>query len=171
MWAASVSPMDVGEVLQRERKKRQQIAADLQNLQQKLLESDTKIRVLESVVVEYDEIPAETILTMPRTEAILRVMTDEARPLSPEDIRQALNDRGRTDEYNAVSAAIAHLQRTDRVHSVGRGAWVLGAGDFFHEDESVEPTQGQLEDWAAQHEALRDEHDEIEARRARGEIA
>jgi hypothetical protein len=69
---------------------------------------------------------------MPRTEAILAVLGNE--PMSPNDIVTQLHKLGRDDEYNAVSAALAHLQRSGRAMSMGRGQWVSksAAGRIVH---------------------------------------
>lgn len=69
---------------------------------------------------------ATSIRGLARTDAIEEVLKRAGRPLGPTEITQALNTRGRADRYNAVSAAVAYLGRTGRVHSVGRAQWVHG---------------------------------------------
>jgi hypothetical protein len=70
-----------------------------------------------------------------RTDAIEAVLASATEPMSPTAIVARLHDLGRDDNYSAVSAALAYLHRTHRVHSVGRGQWVLG-----HNDEELAPT-------------------------------
>jgi hypothetical protein len=65
-------------------------------------------------------------LRLSRTDAILSVLRRAGRPMSPTEIRDALHELGREDEYNAVSAALAHLAKSDRAQSIGRAAWVAG---------------------------------------------
>jgi DNA repair exonuclease SbcCD ATPase subunit len=61
-----------------------------------------------------------------RTDAILGVLRRAGRPMSPTEIREALHELGREDEYNAVSAALAHLAKSERAQSIGRAQWVAG---------------------------------------------
>jgi hypothetical protein len=61
-----------------------------------------------------------------RTDAILNVLRRAGRPMSPTEIQDALHELGREDEYNAVSAALAHLAKSERARSIGRAQWVAG---------------------------------------------
>jgi hypothetical protein len=65
-------------------------------------------------------------LQLSRTDAILSVLGAAGRPMTPTEIRDALHELGREDEYNAVSAALAHLAKSERARSVGRAQWVAG---------------------------------------------
>lgn len=68
------------------------------------------------------------ISTMARTDAIEWVLKEYGpdTPVSPAQITETLEVFGRIDEYNAVSAALAHLQRSGRAHALARGKWVYG---------------------------------------------
>ena len=61
-----------------------------------------------------------------RVAAVERVLSMSAEPLSPSDIEVRLRAFGRDDEYDSISAALAHLKRTDRAHSPRRGEWIAG---------------------------------------------
>jgi hypothetical protein len=74
---------------------------------------------------------AEHWREMARTEAILAVLRKaeaegEEHGLSPAQITKRLLRHGRDDQYNPVSAALAHLKDTGRAHTVGRGQWKAG---------------------------------------------
>jgi len=78
----------------------------------------------------------QRMLKMNRTDAVETVLRTTSGPVSPNDIVRLLNNLGRDDEYNAVSAALAHLARTGRAHTVERGSWQAGPGpDDAHHDE------------------------------------
>ena len=68
-----------------------------------------------------------TEISLPRTEAILRVLGQTQDPLSPGDIVRRLGAMGRTgDTAHNVSAALSYLASTKKqVQSLGRGKWVL----------------------------------------------
>lgn len=79
---------------------------------------------LEVVDEETSGEPDEEFLDLPRTDAIVRVLLDHPRGLSPAALRDALRERGRDDEYQVVSAALAHLKNQGRVTSPKRGLYV-----------------------------------------------
>ena len=78
-------------------------------------------------------------LAMPRTDAVelaiqeitSNVMVDAA---SPGDIENFLRNRGRDDSREAIGGAIAHLNRTSRIQSVGRAQWALADSIDLRED-------------------------------------
>lgn len=74
-----------------------------------------------------DNVPAHARwATLPRTDAVERVLVRAGRPVSPTDIARFLQRVGRDDDERSVSATLAHLSRTDRAHAVRRGYWVSG---------------------------------------------
>lgn len=79
---------------------------------------------LEVVEEEAPAEPDEEILDLPRTDAIVRVLLDYPRGLSPARLRDVLQERGRDDEYPVVSAALSHLKSQGRVTSPKRGLYV-----------------------------------------------
>lgn len=65
-----------------------------------------------------------------RTEAILRVMAEMNRPVSPTELSQMLRSRGRVDDSrDYVSAALAHLKKQKKVERAGYGLWILPSAD------------------------------------------
>jgi hypothetical protein len=59
-----------------------------------------------------------------RAEAVERVLVDAAEPLTRLDVVERLDAAGRSgDDPDAVSAALAYLQREGRTARVGRGRW------------------------------------------------
>ncbi len=63
---------------------------------------------------------------MHRTDAIVRVLTEADKGMSPREITDVLLSVGRKDGRKLVSAAIQYLKGEGRVHSEGRGQWVPG---------------------------------------------
>lgn len=60
-----------------------------------------------------------------RAEAVLETLVREGRPLARLEIVGLLADVGRTDDdADAVSAALAYLRRTGKVHRAASGQWV-----------------------------------------------
>jgi hypothetical protein len=73
--------------------------------------------------------------TMPRTVAVetaIAELSDAADSAGPSDIENFLRNRGRADTRDEIGGAVAHLNRTHKIHSVGRAKWVPGP-------EPVEP--------------------------------
>jgi hypothetical protein len=58
-------------------------------------------------------------------EAAVRTITREQPTASPAEIELFLRERGRDDTRDAIGAALAYLNRTDRVTRVSRGQWQI----------------------------------------------
>lgn len=70
----------------------------------------------------------DDLVTQSRSDAVeaaIRVLTRTASVASPAAIEEFLRSRGRDDTRDAIGAALAYLNRTDRVKNVGRGQWRL----------------------------------------------
>jgi len=66
-------------------------------------------------------------IAMPRTVAVERAIaevTKSREAASPGDIQNYLNNFGRNDTRDEIGGALAHLNRTSKVESVGRAQWV-----------------------------------------------
>jgi hypothetical protein len=61
---------------------------------------------------------------MARTQAVVTVLREVGRPMSPSEIVTELNQRGRSDGPKVVSASLTHLQKQGKVRSESRGEWV-----------------------------------------------
>jgi len=68
------------------------------------------------------------VLKMDRASAAEHVLQVATRGLSPTEVHERLVSLGRTDSYEAVNAALAHLKRTGRAHTPERSRWFAGAG-------------------------------------------
>jgi hypothetical protein len=66
--------------------------------------------------------------TLPRTEAVARMLAEFGEPLSPSDLSRMLEAVGRDDSPLAVGKALNHLQRKNRADTIGRAKWVLTDG-------------------------------------------
>ncbi len=69
--------------------------------------------------------------SMPRTAAVqmaIDVLDEANGHATPAGIEAWLHERGRDDDRDQIGGAIAHLNRTGKIHSVGRGMWKIGAG-------------------------------------------
>jgi hypothetical protein len=62
---------------------------------------------------------------MPRTQAILKMMSIVQKPVAPSDLVKHLAGVGRTDDGTEIGAALAYLHQGKKVRSLGRGQWVL----------------------------------------------
>jgi hypothetical protein len=60
-------------------------------------------------------------------DAVLRVLTEARRPLSPKDIVRALRAVGRSDSGDQVRAALNALKRQRRASLTGRAQWAATA--------------------------------------------
>lgn len=58
-----------------------------------------------------------------RTEAALRVLAIAGRSMHRKEILLEIHRRGRNDTLDDLSAALAYLNRTHRVVSLGKGVW------------------------------------------------
>jgi hypothetical protein len=63
--------------------------------------------------------------TLPRTEAVARMLAEFGEPLSPSDLSRMLEAVGRDDPPLAVGKALNHLYRKQRANTVGRAKWIL----------------------------------------------
>jgi hypothetical protein len=63
--------------------------------------------------------------TLPRTEAVARMLAEFGEPLSPSDLSRMLEAVGRDDPPLAVGKALNHLYQKQRAKTVGRAKWVL----------------------------------------------
>jgi hypothetical protein len=81
-----------------------------------------------------------------RRAAILKLLAESARPLSPTDIAEGLVARGRTDNTRGVSATLSRLKLDAKVRSMGYSKWVAsGAPESDSEaPESVEPPDKEI---------------------------
>lgn len=85
--------------------------------------------------------------TLPRTEAVARMLTEAGEPLSPSELSRMLQEVGRNDDTPlAVGKALNHLQRKKQATTIGRGKWVLTDRDDF---SSALPTQTNEEEQGA----------------------
>lgn len=132
MGSGILFAVDLRTALQYAEKERDRLSSVIEQAQTELREVEVEIEGLRYALrrhVGSDE-PldrAAVIRSLARTDAVHEVIMEaEGRPMSPNDVVEALHSYGRDDEYNAVSAAIAHLAKNGRVHSVGRGAWLPG---------------------------------------------
>jgi len=65
---------------------------------------------------------------LPRTSAVLeavRRLTEESPWASPGAIERFLREQGRDDTRDYVGAALAYLNRNEKVENKGRGRWAL----------------------------------------------
>jgi hypothetical protein len=104
-------------------------------IDKKLADVETELRGLRMAIERHTAATRGTVVVgaelrapgeLARTDAIMMVLRKAERPLNPSEVVEALHDLGRDDEYNAVSAALAHLARTDRAYSASRGQWRAG---------------------------------------------
>lgn len=68
------------------------------------------------------------IVSQPRSDAVeaaVRVLTRDGGTATPAAIEAFLHERGRTDSRDAIGAALAYLNRSDRVINVARAQWRL----------------------------------------------
>lgn len=74
-----------------------------------------------------DELQSEVFWQMlSRAEAVERILERSDRPLTRQEVVAMLRAAGRPDDTaDAVSAALAYLQRIDRAARAGRNQWVL----------------------------------------------
>jgi hypothetical protein len=69
---------------------------------------------------------ATGIRSAPRTEAIIEVLRRSSSPMSPKQIRTALEGEGRNDSLRSITATLNHLMGTKTaVVRVGRGQYQL----------------------------------------------
>jgi hypothetical protein len=68
-----------------------------------------------------------------RPEAVLRVMQQVGRPVSPTALAEFLAQLGREDGPRFVSAALTGLKQRGKVRQLGRGLWVLSEQDHREE--------------------------------------
>src|SRR6266496_2204825 len=64
-------------------------------------------------------------ISLPRSEAVARVLAQAGAAKSPTEIAEALEAMGRDDDYRPVGAALSHLKSRGRAKNVSRGSWVL----------------------------------------------
>jgi hypothetical protein len=67
--------------------------------------------------------------TLPRTEAVARMLIEAGEPLSPSELSQMLQEVGRDDSPLAVGKALDHLRGKRQATTIGRGQWVLTGRD------------------------------------------
>jgi hypothetical protein len=68
--------------------------------------------------------------TLPRTEAVARMLAEVGEPVSPSNLSRMLQEVGRRDDTPlAVGKALNHLYRKQRANTVERAKWVLTDGD------------------------------------------
>jgi len=64
-------------------------------------------------------------ISLPRSEAVARVLAQAGAAKSPTEIAEALEAMGRDDDYRDVAAALSHLKSRGRAKNVSRGLWML----------------------------------------------
>lgn len=78
---------------------------------------------------------------LPRTLAVERALVELVQkynmPASPADIEAHVAAAGRNDQREHISAALAHLSRTDRAHRVGHAKWMPGVAPKNAESAAV----------------------------------
>src|SRR4051812_49098579 len=101
-------PMDLADALTDAIEQLAHASADRERLNTKIADLEIEIEGLRRAVQRHDGIEQEAevhpIVTVPRTEAIESVIALSDEPLSPNQVTDILNELGRTDGYNAVSA-------------------------------------------------------------------
>jgi hypothetical protein len=78
------------------------------------------------------ELPPNDWSYLNRSEAVERAvkeLTELENFATPAAIQDLLAERGREDNRDAISAALAYLNRTNKVHSLARAQWIYGAQD------------------------------------------
>jgi len=60
-----------------------------------------------------------------RRSAVMRLLREWGKPISPKDLTTELHKRGRTDAYNGVAATLSRLKDDSKVESAGYGLWRL----------------------------------------------
>lgn len=63
--------------------------------------------------------------TRNRVAVVEMALRQLAGPASPTDVAALLKENDREEDADAVSAALAHLKRSDRADRVGRAQWVI----------------------------------------------
>lgn len=74
------------------------------------------------------EDPVSDLRHMPRSAAVelaIAEITKSTSFASPSDIEDWLKERRRTDTRDQIGAALAYLNRTDKIRSLGRARWAL----------------------------------------------
>lgn len=82
-----------------------------------------------SAEARYDFQPRSNWPQMARTRAVLNAvaeLTVNGEDATPAGIESFLATNGRTDTRDQIGGALAHLNRQDEVHSVGRARWQVG---------------------------------------------
>ena len=113
--------------------------AQLHEAEAKLEALDIEIKGLELTLARHNGSPVAPKGPTPtevrewqglhRTDAIIRVLTEADRGMSPRQITDVLLNAGRKDSRKLVAAAIQYLKGGHRVHSEGYGQWVPGPDD------------------------------------------
>lgn len=76
-------------------------------------------------------------VAMPRTDAIVMVLSKARRAMRPTEVVEDLHAMGRDDEYNDVCAALSYLKRKERAYTAKRGMWVLGQPAAWEESDGL----------------------------------
>jgi hypothetical protein len=129
-------------------RRRGKLEGEFAQLSAEIAASEEEERVLRRIAERYDlqiagqqpPLPQEVLewRDMSRTTAIARVLEEALVPQSPSQITRSLREKGRNDEYHAVSAALAHLKRAGRAdNQVSRGKWVLVSDEMPQADRDV----------------------------------
>lgn len=138
--------VDIREALSQAEEMREKLSADRDRIEGELIDLDAEIKGLRSALNRFAPSTAHIVPTgdsvemfrsRSRTRAIEMVMGDATGPMTPKEVMEELASRGRDDDYNATSAAMAHLSRKGRIHSVGRAQWVIGPSPQVAPDEAV----------------------------------
>jgi hypothetical protein len=75
--------------------------------------------------------------SLSRPKAVLRVLSEADRPLSPQEVVEELTAHGRTDPRPGVSSALTRLKADGKVEAVGFSQWIATKGDAVHDQESA----------------------------------
>jgi hypothetical protein len=93
--------------------------------------------------------------TLPRTEAVARMLAEVGEPVSPSNLSRMLQEVGRRDDTPlAVGKALNHLYRQQRANTIERAKWVL----TDRGDVSAQISEYDDHGTVAQPQGLRSEH-------------
>ena len=121
--------MNIGSAIEDAEQRLMSLRQQLAQLEHEIEETEAELRGLKIARRRHEGTPEpkeDGWGEMKRTDAIVRALRELGRPVAPSEAGAFLRDHGRTkDENYLVSASLAHLQKTGRVASQGRGQWVV----------------------------------------------
>src|SRR6266568_84770 len=99
--------------------------AALEGLDAEIAQAEAERAEAEARLHESGSELANEWISLPRSEAVARVLAQAGAAKSPTEIAEALEAMGRDDDYRDVAAALSHLKSRGRAKNVSRGSWVL----------------------------------------------